>query len=99
MSSSMADAIEFLHEVDISDFEDAAGTVEFLCQIDRIFDFLSSSSVFAKGDKKPVSAKALFHIGQLLSRRQDYLKQLTDSWGNIMVHHPKKAFVQGFIMS
>ncbi len=43
MSSSVADAIEFLHEVNIPGFEDAAGTVEFLCQIDRIFDFLNSS--------------------------------------------------------
>ena len=51
ISSSVADALDFLHSVQHPDFQDVDGTVTFIRNIDRLFDILNSRSPFGKGFK------------------------------------------------
>ena len=54
LSSSVADALEFLMNAGHPNLQDAAGTIKFLRVIDKIFDLLNSRSVFGKGYKRPL---------------------------------------------
>jgi hypothetical protein len=55
LSSSVADAIEFLDNVmELPDFKDRQGTVIFWRTIDRLFDMLNSRNPLGKGYKQPL---------------------------------------------
>ena len=50
LSSSVADAIEFLGKVlETSEFEESAATVKFIKTVDRLFDTLNSRNPHGKG--------------------------------------------------
>jgi hypothetical protein len=55
LSSSVADAIEFL-DIDMNKpkFQNSSGTVKFTRTIDRLFDMLNSRSPIGKGYKQPL---------------------------------------------
>jgi hypothetical protein len=55
LSSSVADAIEFL-DIDMKKpkFQNSSGTVKFTRTIDRLFDMLNSRSPIGKGYKQPL---------------------------------------------
>ena len=53
LSSSVADAIQFLEES--GNFKGAGATVKFIRIVDRLFDLLNSRNPFAKGFKAPMS--------------------------------------------
>ncbi len=76
LSSSIADAIEFLMDRGIPGFEDATGTVSFIRVVDRLFDFLNSRSRFSKGYKQPVSKNSLQFWAKVVETSVKYLKQL-----------------------
>ena len=54
LSSSVADALEFLMLAGHPNFTDASGTIRFIRIIDRLFDLMNSRSPFSKGYKKPL---------------------------------------------
>ncbi len=99
LSSSGADAIEFLMNYGIPGFEDASGTVSFIRMVDRLFDFLNSRSRFSKGYKQPVSLNSLPFWAEVVETSINYLKQLRAPAGTLMMYHPRKAFILGFILS
>ena len=51
LSSSVADAIDFLSIAHQPGYEDCSGTVKFIRTIDRLFDLLNSRNPFGKGFK------------------------------------------------
>ena len=53
LSSSVADAIEFLEISGHPAFKGASGTVQFIRKIDRLFDLLNSRNPHGKGFKSP----------------------------------------------
>ncbi len=83
----------------VPEFVDAAGTIEFIRKTDRIFDFLNSSSIYNTGYKKPISVQSLKYWTVVVKETEEYLKFLSDASGTLIVHHPKKAFVRGLIMT
>ena len=99
LSSSGADAIELLMNYGIPGFEDAAGTVSFIRMVDCLFDFLNSRSRFSKGYKQPVSLNSLPFWTEVVETSINYLKQLRAPEGTLMMYHPWKAFILGFILS
>ena len=55
LSSSVADAIEFLDStMKLDQFQGSTGTVKFIRTIDRLFDMLNSCNPMAKGFKQPL---------------------------------------------
>ena len=52
LSSSVADAIQYLMIAGHPGFEDANGTIMFIRMVGRLFDFLNTRSPFGKGYKK-----------------------------------------------
>lgn len=56
LSSSTADALDFLRDQGVPEFSNCHETVLFIRAIYRIFDFLNSSLPFDKGYKKPLYA-------------------------------------------
>uniref|UniRef100_A0A0K2SZC8 THAP domaincontaining protein 9like [Hydra vulgaris] n=1 Tax=Lepeophtheirus salmonis TaxID=72036 RepID=A0A0K2SZC8_LEPSM len=55
ISSSVADGIEFCNkDLQLLEFRNSEGTVEFLQTFDRIFDFTNSRSSLAKLFKSPL---------------------------------------------
>lgn len=57
LSSSVADAIDFLRISGHLSFSNSSATVEFLRMIDRLFDLMNSKSPFGKSYKSPLSLK------------------------------------------
>ena len=55
LSSSVADAIQFLEEIDHPAFQDSSATVLFIRKLDRLFDLLNVRSPQGKGFKAPMS--------------------------------------------
>jgi hypothetical protein len=100
LSSSVADAIEFLMKCGEEGFEDAAGTVNFIRIIDRLFDMMNSKNAFAQGFKQPLRPNnsscwtQVFgdSIAYLLTLRTDESKN-----GTLLVSHRRKTFVIGFV--
>lgn len=95
LSSSVADALEYLCENKIPGFEEAEETIKFIRTVDLIFDFLNSRNLFEKGYKQPISiynieVKEKFIISQI-----NYLFELTADKVPIYLH-PKRTFLLGF---
>ena len=54
LSSSVADALQFLMESGHPAFIDAEATLSFICVLDRLFDLLNAKSSHGKGFKQPI---------------------------------------------
>ncbi len=97
IGSSIADAIECLMKAGVCGLEDAAGTVEFIRKVDCIVDFLNSS--WAVSYKKPISWRSLNYWTAIMEGTVEYFKHLTDSLANLMIHHGRRTFLCGFILT
>lgn len=51
LSSCIANSVEFLCKVIVKKFSGSEATIEFIRNIDRLFDFLNSGNSFNKGFK------------------------------------------------
>ena len=76
LSSSVADALQFLMDAGHPDLKDAAGTIKFLRVIDKIFDLLNSRSVFGKGYKRPLCLADRARWTSTIDQTIDYFKGL-----------------------
>ena len=99
LSSSVADAIQFLMDSGVPGFEDAKGTILFIRKIDRIFDLLNSRTPFAKGWKRPLSFGWMEDWSNAIDDTITYLNGLTAANGVPMKNHGRKTFVKGFIIT
>lgn len=100
LSSSVADAIEFLDSVmEQPDFKDSQGTVIFCRTIDRLFDMLNSRNPLGKGYKQPLRLNTKDIWESTLRSTADYLLSLkTDTVpAQLLSTHPRKTFIIGFV--
>ena len=100
LSSSIAEAIEFLDKVlKTSEFEGSAGTVKFIKIIDRLFDILNSRNPHGKGFKQPLKKVNTAHWEDALETTARYLLSLKSSSGQLLITHRRKTFILGFIIT
>ena len=99
LSSSVADAIEFMMKSGHPDFADAQGTIRFIRVIDQLFDLLNSRSPFGKGFKKPLFLHDSARWKSTVQKSISYLIKLSDKSGTPLIKHRRKTFVLGFIVA
>ena len=99
LSSSVADAIEYLMHCNLPSFAGAEGTICFIRNIDRLFDLLNSKNVYGKGYKKPLFLNDHIKWKQTIDDITTYLINITDAFGLPMIRHRRKNFLLGFIVA
>ena len=98
LSSSVADAIQYLMEVGHPDCVDATGTIRFIRVIDQLFDLLNSRSPYAKGFKKALFNNDSSRWKSTINETTKYLSELTvQSTGVSILKHRRKTFALGLI--
>jgi len=97
LSSSVADAIEYLMTSGHPKFADAEGTIRFIRIIDKLFDLLNSRNPFAKGFKKSLCLYDAARWNSTIDTSISYLLSLTDKSGVPLIRHRRKTFILGFI--
>jgi len=75
LSSSIADAIEYLRKNGNIEFLNSESTVYFIRQNDRLFDILNSRIPFAKGIKSPINSSNIKSIESVFNSITEYLKK------------------------
>jgi len=97
LSSSVADAIEFLDAADHPEFNGSTATVLFLRRIDKMFDILNCRSAFGKGYKQPLNIDNMYYCQKFFEEMETYLLSIKIE-GIPAVYHARKTFVLGFIV-
>ena len=100
LSSSVADALEFLRE-DCSDTrqKDNEATVNFVRKIHHLFDLLNSRSPFARGFEAALRCHNMRYWTECLSELRDYISALKTVDGTLLLNHRRKTAFVGFIIS
>jgi hypothetical protein len=96
LSSSVANAIEFLCKRNHPDFINSEPTVKFIRVIDNLFDYLNSRDPYGRGPKGPIKLKNKEKDDKMLADAFDYLSKLVVEGVNIL-EHPRKTFALGFM--
>ena len=99
LSSSCANALEFLRVNGYSDFMDTAPTELLLLQLDKLFDILNCRSAFGKGYKSPMNASNLSSRVKYLMEMKSFLLSLEDSNGKKLYQTKRRTCILGFIAS
>ncbi len=97
LSSSVADAIEFLRKMGLPEFQGSEETVFFIRTVDRIFDFLNSRSPFGRGYKAPINAKNLEFLKRESAKWIDYLLKLKTASNKPLYQSARKNFILSFV--
>jgi len=95
LSSSTANAIEYLKNNNYKQFENSDETIVFSKTIDHLFDFLNFRSPFAKGSKSPMYKSNLSFIRSKIIPFINYLYKLKFK-NKLLFTTNKKTFILGF---
>ena len=98
LSSSIADAIEFLRDQGLRQFRGCEATVKFIRTIDHLFDVLNSRNPKARGFKAPLRVANEDQWKPFLSDAYDYISTITDVSGKPMFATPRKTPFLGFLV-
>lgn len=96
LSSSVADAIDFLRSLGLPDFQKSEATVKFLRTVDRVFDFLNSRTPFGKGYKRAIRIENLEFFKQESNKWINYFLELKTISGSPLYKSPRKTFIISF---
>ena len=99
LSSSVANALSFLEGEGIDEFKDSAATIEYILNVDRIFDFLNTRNPFGKGFKKPVKLKDIPFLQKTMTEKINYLFTLKDNNGIYLYNGRRKTFLSGLALA
>ena len=100
LSSSVADAIEFLSfGMQMNEFDGSYGTVKFIRKIDMAFDMLNSMNPCDTGAKKPVTNNNLDTWQKEALSLANFIFELKDSYGRLLHNSPCKTAIWGFTVS
>lgn len=98
LSSSVADAIDFLREdLHLPQFAGSKKTTEFIRIIDKLFDYMNSKTRRAKGYKKPMNSFNLTARRRWLMETKAYLSELRDTSGQPLTKGRRKTAWVGFM--
>lgn len=96
LSSSVADALQFLLDAGVPEFENCGPTIEFIWTVDRLFDFLNSRNPFGKGYKKPIYGNNIAYLKTKMTPLVNYLFGLCEVSGTPLYRGGRKTFVIRF---
>ena len=99
LSSSVADALQFLMDSGHPDCFEAAGTIHFIRVIDRLFDIFNIKSLYGKGFKTPLFKYNFNMWNAVIQKSIHYLSSLTDINNVPLLQHRRKTFVLGMIIN
>lgn len=91
LSSSVADAIDFLRTSGNENFQGSEASTEYIRMIDRIFDLLNAKSPFGTGFKSPLRLSNKMFWTKAFVDTRAYLKTLTIANQNILLNRRKMA--------
>ncbi|CAB3997104.1 DNA transposase THAP9 [Paramuricea clavata] len=98
LSSSVADAIDFLNIVEKDEqFQDSEATVTFIRTVDKVFDILNSRNPLGKGSKQPLKLANKLKWEAELIMIANYLLSLKSRDGQLLISHKRKTFILGFV--
>lgn len=97
LSSSVANAIDFLRVSKHDEFINSEATTEFIRIIDRVFDVLNAKSPLGKGYKSPLRLSNREFWMRILSETREYLSKLKVDNKSILLHRRKMGPL-GFIV-
>lgn len=98
LSSSVADAIDFLRQSCNIMFVGSEATVEFIRIVDRAFDVLNCKNPFGKGFKSPMRLQNKEVWSNVLNETRDYMCQLKIN-GEYILQHRRRTPALGFIIN
>lgn len=98
LSSSVADAIDFMRQSGNSLFAGSEATVEYIRILDRIFDLMNCKDPFGKGFKSALRLENKDVWMNVLKETKAYLLTLKVNGKNILEHR-RKTPVLGFIVN
>ena len=99
LSSSVADAMQFLMQSPSSGVENAGATIEFIRVLDRVFDILNSKNLLAPGFKCPLKRENVNVWFDITGKSIEYLQKLRDIHDSPLYKHRRKTFVIDFIVA
>ncbi|XP_065683802.1 uncharacterized protein LOC136074437 isoform X1 [Hydra vulgaris] len=99
LSSSVADAIEFLMFSKHPNFKHAEGAINFIRVIDELFVMLNSKNLFSKSYEKALFLNDYPYWNLTFDQIINYLSKLTDANGTLLLKHRRKTFVLGLIVA
>lgn len=102
LSSSVADAIDFLRVSGNEKFANSSATSEFLRIVDRGFDIMNVRNVYGKGYKSPLTLKNLLYWQNIFKTTSCYIKDLKvikENGTQQLLRHPRKTFALGFLIN
>ena len=99
LSSSVADAIEFLMENGHPLFKGTEGTIKFIRNIDKLFDLLNVKNPHGKGFKQAIRLENKLLWENTIPKSISYLLSLTDLNNVPLITHRRRTFVKGFIIA
>lgn len=97
LSSSVADAIDYLRSIGHPSFAGSEATVEYLRYLDRLFDILNAKNPVGTGFKSPLRLNNKHVWTQVFEETRHYLTELKVDGKNIMTHR-RKTPVFGLII-
>ena len=99
LSSSVADALQFLQEIEEHNFISCSETVEFIRCLDRLFDTLNSHSQYGKGFKRAITSTNIDYLYSVCEKLCRYLLTLKLMHGELVINSKRKTFVLGFCVA
>lgn len=100
LSNSVADALEFLcATLHLDDFKGVKPTVNFIRNVDQLFDLLNSRNLYGKGMKTPMQEKNEATWKPVLEEILVYLENCKTRTGRLLYTTKKKTPFLGFIVS
>ena len=100
LSSSVADAIDFLREdMKLPQFDGSEKTTQFIRIMDQLFDMLNCKSPVGKGLKEPITLANFEMKKSWMMKTMEYIKNLTDIHGKKLTSGRRKTPWVGFLCS
>ena len=94
ISSSVADAIDFLREdVGKDEFTGSEETTDFLRKVDKLFDLLNTKNIHERGSKAPLCIENMRGWQQFLEQMYDYVMNLRDEKGRLLRSGRRKTAI------
>lgn len=85
LSSSVADALQFLQSYD-NNFKNSSATIQCIRIIDRLFDLMNARNIFGKGFKSPMTLGNQYVWEEILKNANNYILQLKCEGISILQH-------------
>jgi len=98
-SSSTARALEYLRLSGCPEFKDSLPTEVLLSKLDKLFDILNSRSCYGKGYKAAITYANMSMRLAFLRECKEFLLQLQDSTGQLLVNTKRRTFVVGLCVT